>query len=265
LIEIVSSQNATFKLLKSLKQKKYRYKEEKFILEGYRFVDDALNNNLASLGIFFHEREWFELSDEAQKKYEQLSEVYVLSMTLFEIVSETENSQGILGVFTIALKRLDAVDSNTSPFIVYCDRLQDPGNLGTVIRTADAAGVKDIIINKGCVDVYNSKVLRSTAGSILNVNLIFVATDFDAIMLLKDKGYHMIVTDLASQYRYDEKEAYKIKNCLVIGNEGNGVSEEIKAHADVKVKIPIYGMAESLNASVAAGIMIYKIRDLYVD
>jgi len=262
LIEITSAQNTTFKLLKSLKQKKYRYREEKFILEGYRFVDDALKNNLSSLGVFFHERVWFELSDDKQKSYEELSEVYILSIELFEMISETENSQGILGVFQMVSTKLEDVDSENSPFLVYCDRLQDPGNLGTVIRTADAAGVKDIIVNKGCVDVYNSKVLRSTAGSILNVNLIFVASDLDAITLLKDKGYHMIVTDLASQYRYDEREAYKTKNCLVIGNEGNGVSEEIKTLADVKVKIPIYGLAESLNASVAAGIMIYKIRDL---
>jgi len=262
LIEITSSQNATFKLLKSLKQRKYRYREKKFILEGYRFVDDALSHKLVSHGIFFHERAWFELPVDRQKAYEMTTDVYILSEALFEMISETENSQGILGIFTMILSQIDDVDSDTAPFVVYCDRLQDPGNLGTVIRTADAAGVKNIVINKGCVDVYNSKVLRSTAGSILNVNLVFVTSDLEAIAVLKDKGYHMVVTDLKTQFRYDEKSAYKPKNCLVIGNEGSGVSEEIKALADVKVKIPIYGLAESLNASVAAGILIYKIRDL---
>nr|WP_246542850.1 RNA methyltransferase [Fusibacter paucivorans] len=150
----------------------------------------------------------------------------------------------------------------TDRFVVYLDRIQDPGNLGTIIRTADAAGVDAIVLNRGCVDVFNSKVLRSTAGSILNVRLIHADSDDAAISALRQKQFKMIVTDLQSDFDYNDNRAYREKNCLVIGNEGSGVSEKIKAEADVRISIPIYGKAESLNASIAAGILIYKIKSI---
>jgi TrmH family RNA methyltransferase len=112
------------------------------------------------------------------------------------------------------------------------------------------------------VDVFNSKALRSTAGSILNVRLIYAESDDEVLTALSDRQFKILVTDLQSDFDFNDNLAYGEKNCLVIGNEGSGVSETIKAMANVRIKIPIYGKAESLNASVAAGILIYKIKTI---
>ena len=257
---IASAQNNQFKNLKALQLKKHRYRQNRFILEGKRFVFDALKLGWSCDGIYFEEQTWELLDIEAQVQFEKLAQVNVLSMELFEKISETEHSQGLVGIFMMPNPpKLEALNGK---FLIYLDRLQDPGNLGTIIRTADAAGVDAVILNKGCVDVFNSKTLRSTAGSILNVKILLNAEDDSLLPALKTEGYRIIVTDLESNYDYNENEAYGPKNCLVIGNEGNGVSDEVKALADVRVKIPIYGKAESLNASIAAGIMIYKIRTI---
>jgi TrmH family RNA methyltransferase len=145
--------------------------------------------------------------------------------------------------------------------LIMLDRLQDPGNMGTVIRTADAAGFAYIILNKGCVDVYNDKVVRSTVGSILNVRFVETVNPVRLIESLKLLNYNIVVTALKDAKDYKRDDNYSVKNCLVIGNEANGVSEELIGSADVCVKIPIFGKAESLNAAVAAGIMMYKISD----
>ena len=182
-------------------------------------------------------------------------------------MTQTEQSQGIIGVINMP-KVLDLsvlkqeVVKNEKYNIVLLDRIQDPGNLGTIIRTADAAGIEWILLAKGTVDAYNPKVVRSTAGSILNIKLIEVDPIKDALNLLKTFGVNVIATTLEGAVDYGEPSSYKRFNCLVIGNEANGESNEIIELSDARVKIPIYGSAESLNASVAAGIMMYKLNSL---
>lgn len=261
---ISSPQNQQFKNLKGLQQKKQRQKQGRFILEGRRFVVDAIDHKWHCDGVFFEEMTW-EMLDEIEKdRFEAMTCVYVLEMSLFEKISETEHAQGIVGVFEMPDHTFDHhifdQEAFEGRFVVYLDRIQDPGNLGTILRTADAAGVDLVMLNKGCVDIYNDKVLRSTAGSILNVKIVTGLEDEETFKILKDMGFKIIVTDLESDFDYNDDRAYGSNNCLVIGNEGNGVSDVVKSAADVKVKIPIFGKAESLNASVAAGIMIYKIR-----
>lgn len=143
-------------------------------------------------------------------------------------------------------------------FIVVLDRIQDPGNMGTIIRTADAAGAQSIILLKGCVDIYNPKVIRSTMGSIFDMNIVnCVDEDLD---IIKNKGFNIVSSYLNTNNYYNSVD-YGEKVALIIGNEGNGIKDEIIDKSDILVKIPIYGKAESLNAAMASGILMYEIKN----
>lgn len=140
--------------------------------------------------------------------------------------------------------------------LIALDDLQDPGNLGTILRTADSANIKNVLVSKGTVDCYSSKVVRSTMGAIFRCNVIECENLQKSLEILKNKGYNIIVTSLdANRTIYDINYS---KSVIVIGNEANGVSKEIQNLATNKVIIPMLGKTESLNASVAAGIIIYE-------
>ncbi len=270
ILEITSAQNKSFKKFKSLTIKKHREQASLFLLEGQRYIDTALKNEVVFEAIIFDEKTWNSvITDEAKQLYTRAALVYVLVESLFKELSQTEQSQGIIGVLPIAEKialreKLEKATVTHPINLIMLDRIQDPGNLGTIIRTADAAGLNIILLVKGCVDPYNPKVVRSTAGSILYVDLIEVDDALDTIHTLKSFGYHIVVTALESAKDYNDPSNYGEKNCLVIGNEANGVSQLFIESSDARVKIPIVGHAESLNASIAAGIMMYKIQNLFI-
>ena len=141
------------------------------------------------------------------------------------------------------------------------DKVSDPGNLGTIIRTVDASGFKDIILTTGSVDCYNEKTIRSTMGSIFNVRISYLDED-KMIEFLREKNYKLIATALdKTSVPYTEMKLAN-KNAIIFGNEGNGIGEKLLKEADEKVIIPIYGTAESLNVAMACGIIIYKVREL---
>ncbi len=272
IFEITSSQNKTFKKYKSLTMKKFREKESLFLMEGQRYIDTALKNNVVFEAILFDEETWnHTINHEEKLFYSHSAHVYILVGSLFKELSQTEQSQGIIGVLSLPkkesldqiLKKIqDSQSADCPQTIVLLDRIQDPGNLGTIIRTADAAGINTVLLVKGTVDPYNPKVVRSTAGSILYIDLIEVDDSIETIQTLKTYGYHVVVTALNDAKDYNDPTSYGDKNCLVIGNEANGVSDIFIQSSDSRVKIPIYGQAESLNASIAAGIMMYKLQSL---
>lgn len=140
------------------------------------------------------------------------------------------------------------------------DRIQDPGNMGTIIRTADSAGVDAIIALKGCVDIYNPKVIRSTMGSIFDMNIIDASQD-ETVDMLKSLDFNIVSSYLNTENFYDKID-YGSKVALVIGNEANGINEELVSKSDILVKIPIYGKAESLNAAISSAILMYEIKIL---
>lgn len=260
--EILSPQNKYYKTVKSLLNKKYRMKLRQFIIEGERFIEYAIENKFALESILISESYKKEkLTDEKVAGYGKEASIYCVEDNIFEDLIDTEQSQGIIAVLNMPKQLFleDLLSEASLPQIVFLDRLQDPGNVGTIIRTADACGIKYVLVAKGTVDVYNSKVIRSTAGSILNVNIIEVECSLLELSRLKDMGYRLLVTSLDANYMYDNKMAYGRANCLVVGNEANGVSADIQKLTEYTVKIPIYGRAESLNVSVATGIMLYKI------
>ena len=180
-----------------------------------------------------------------------------MNEALLKQLCSTENPQGIVGVINMQNKEL-----KSGELVVLVDKVQDPGNMGTIIRTAHAAGAAGIVMTKGTVDIYNDKTLRSTMGSIFYIPIV-EDDSLDFVKSLKDEGYKLVVSSLQGKNNFFE-ENLQGKVMIAVGNEGNGVSNEVYDIADIKVKIPMPGEAESLNVAVATSIMIYeKIRQSF--
>ena len=242
---ITSKDNEIIKNIKKLKEKKYRL--DSYIVEGIKMVKEAISENqeIALIAI----REDFKIDFDTKK-----IKIVTISNKIFNDISDVKTPQGILAV--IKKNQNNQIETN-SDYILALDSLQDPGNMGTIIRTADSANINQIIINKTTVDPYSPKVIRSTMGAIYRTNIIEVEDLKATLKEMKLKGFQIITTDLkATQSIYDIN--YNNKTVVVIGNEANGVRQEILQTADKKVIIPMLGKTESLNASIAASIMIYE-------
>lgn len=252
---VKSKDNNKIKYIKNLYAKKFRDEENAYIIEGIKFVNEAIKEKADIKYILLSEKTVDNNEIKEITKYADKNIIYICTDNVFESTADTVNSQGILAVVNkkINIKTLD--DYN---FIIMCDRIQDPGNLGTIIRTADVFGPALIILNKGCVDVYNPKVVRASAGAILRTPFIFNDIDTEIIGLLKNSGFRIISTIVNSLYSFEDIQDTE-KICIVIGNEGSGISQEIIENSDISITIRMSGRAESLNASIAAGICIYEI------
>jgi TrmH family RNA methyltransferase len=141
-------------------------------------------------------------------------------------------------------------------FYILADRIQDPGNMGTIIRTAHAAGASGVITTEGTVDIYNEKTMRSTMGSIFHIKVI-EDSDLKIIKELKNRGFKLVVSTLDTDKNFFDV-SLKDNVIIAVGNEGNGISDRVQSIADIKVKIPMPGGAESLNVGVAASIMVFE-------
>ena len=242
---ITSKDNEIIKNIKKLHDKKYRI--DSYIVEGIKMVKEAISEN--QLIELIAIREDFEINFDTKN-----IKIITVSSKIFNDISDVKTPQGILAV--IKKKPNKQIETNTD-YILALDSLQDPGNMGTIIRTADSANINQIIINKTTVDPYSPKVIRSTMGAIYRTNIIEVEDLKTTLKEMKSKGFQIITTDLkATQSIYDIN--YNNTTVVVIGNEANGVSQEILQTADKKVIIPMLGKTESLNASIAASIMIYE-------
>lgn len=261
---ITAKDNDKIKYTKSLLKSKNRNKESKFIIEGYRILTLAIECRAKLDYVFINED--FEKKQEHKEFLEILKKkdirVYKTTNKIFEDLTDTENTQGIIGVVKFKQRTLEENLTDDNRFVLILDRIQDPGNMGTIIRTADAAGVDAIIALKGCVDIYNPKVIRSTMGSIFDMNVIH-ATQEEALRILKLKKFDIVSSYLDTNNYYNTVE-YNYNTALVIGNEANGINEELVSKSDVLVKIPIYGKAESLNAAISSAILMYEIKKYLV-
>jgi len=250
---IQSKDNSILKEVKKLHKKKFRNETESFLVEGFRFVEEALISSFKIPYIFISEsaRDKY-ISSDVETMIQEDTEVYLVSDSIFKDLCETVTPQGILAV--VKNRKVDF--QNKEGFYILVDRIQDPGNMGTIIRTAHASGALGIITTKGTVDIYNDKTLRSTMGSIFNIPII---EDIDLKLLnnLKSMGFKLIVSSLDTDNNFYDIDL-KTKAIIAVGNEGNGISNEISRLGDEKVKIPMPGGAESLNVAVSAAIMMYE-------
>ena len=251
---IKSKDNPKYKEALRLLRKKYRDQTGMFLIEGPRPVIDAAKTGTGISTVFI--RENFKDSDDAAEITELSAggdrfRVTVLSDELFDRLSDTEHSQGI-----IAVSAKPVPDQDFSRALIL-DRLQDPGNIGTIIRTAEAAGISTLIAIKGTGDIYSPKTVRAAAGSLLRVHVFEGMETGEVIKLCREKNARIIASDLQGAVEYTDADMTG-SFALVIGNEGSGVSDEIRQASDTKVRIPMEGNIESLNAATAAGILLYE-------
>ncbi|KAJ50756.1 TrmH family RNA methyltransferase [Clostridium tetanomorphum] len=255
-MEIISSKdNSTIKEVRKLKEKKYRKELNKFLVEGFRFVGEALDSQFNVSKIFLCDNsldryESFHIKD----KINENTKVYLLNEKVFKIICSTDTPQGIVAI--VDNRSLDIQDKKG--FYVLVDKIQDPGNMGTIIRTSHAAGALGIIMTRGTVDVYNEKTLRSTMGSIFHIPVV-EDDNFQILNSLINKGFKILASSLQSDKNFYDLNLKESKVIISIGNEGNGISDEIYNMAHQTFKIPMPGGAESLNAAVAASIIMFEV------
>ena len=252
---ITSKDNEIIKNVKKLKDKKYRDQENKFIVEGIKMLQEAINEHAKISKIVVCEDCINDgtISQELLYEIAKYNCIYATEK-VFQSITEVKNPQGILAV--IEKENGEEKISYEEDVIVVLDGIQDPGNLGTIIRTLDSVNLKQIILSENTADPYNPKVVRSTMGAIYRVNMIRSKNIIDTLKNMKKHKYDVVVTSLQT-----DKNIYDIdyKNkVIVIGNEANGVSKEVMELADQKVIIPMLGKTESLNAAVATGIILYE-------
>lgn len=252
--KIESRDNKWVKRLNGLKIKKNRDKEGVFIAEGLRFVSEIP----ADWSIEAYAVSESFAAENDLSAYEKRAELLCLPDVLFSSVCDTENPQGILAVCQKKKWDMEQVFAKKTPFLLLAEDMNDPGNLGTLIRTADACGADGVFLSKGSVDLYNPKVLRATMGSLFHVP-VFQNIDLHEIA----EQLHTAEIPLYAAHLRGTLYPYALNladSCaFLIGNEARGLSDAAAALCDRLVKIPMPGQAESLNASVAAGILMYEV------
>lgn len=263
LTHISSADNSRVKLVRKLSSRKGRESKERFVAEGLNLVCEMLEGEHDIDFIMFSESFAKDRSNSRKNailSYIESSGCDACSVDdrIFSKLSDAEHGIDVLAV--IRIDRYDADFIRTLPpdvNILICDRIQDPGNMGTMIRTAVAAGYGAVIAMPGTVDIYSPKVLRATAGMVFEMPVIYISSEEELFEIAKETGRRLVVTvpDGGSAY-YDEDLDRGI--ALVIGNEGRGASRRIIDRADVRVTIPMKGNTESLNAAAAAAILMYE-------
>lgn len=252
---ITSKDNETIKNIKKLKDKKFRDEAGIYVIEGIKMIKEAIEEKASIKKIVICE-ECLKAGDIEQKILYEIAKydcIYVNSK-VYNSLTDVVAPQGILAV--IAKPKKGTKIDYDQDIILALDGIQDPGNLGTILRTADSVNLKQILVTKNTADAYNPKVVRSTMGAILRIKIIETEDLAKTLKEAKKNKFKIVATSLdTNDSIYDISYSKKV---IVIGNEANGVSKEIQELADNRVKIPMLGKTESLNASVATGIMLYE-------
>ncbi|OKZ59759.1 MAG: hypothetical protein BHV96_06025 [Clostridium sp. CAG:354_28_25] len=251
---ITSKDNENIKSIKKLKERKYRDLNNEYIIEGIKILKEAIQEKAVIKKIVICEECLANNIIDEKLLYEIAKyDCLYVSKKIFEGLTDVSKPQGILAV----VEKNNKKDINyNEDIIVALDGLQDPGNLGTILRTLDSANLSQVVVSKDTVDAYNPKVVRSTMGAIFRVNIVEAENLKETLKEMKRHKYKVMCTDLTAS-----KNIYEIdytKKILVIGNESNGISKELLDMADEKIIIPMLGKTESLNASVATSIIVYE-------
>ena len=254
---IQSKDNKTIKHIISLQQRKYRQKFGEYTVEGIRAVTDIGKKDFLR-SILIRESKRSELEPLVQKGF-TVSSVYVVQDPIFDKIEHSVNGQGILGIAKKCVNDLHSLIVEDGLYVAL-DGVQDPGNLGTIIRTAVAAGAKGIFLLKGTVDPYNEKCVRSTMSALCNIPIFEDVTLSEFYDFIKDNTIKTYVTSLENAKPY-HTISYAKRTMIILGNEGNGVSREIIEMCDQAITIPMYDDIESLNVSIAAALCMYKVRE----
>jgi TrmH family RNA methyltransferase len=244
------------KELLKLKTKKGRIQQGRFLLEGLRLCEEALNSKweIESFLLTASFEDKIKGKDFFEKLQESKAQLIMAKPHDLQKLSDTVTPQGIMCVVKIRRNQIENLWRKNHNFILALDGIRDPGNVGTLIRTADAFGADGVLLSNDTVELLNPKVVRSTMGSIFHFP-IWDEADLEVILPeLKKRNFKILGTDVRKGKKLD-----KIDICILIGNEAEGLRENLLALSDELIHIPIYGKAESLNAAVAGGIVLYEI------
>lgn len=259
---ISSEKNQIIKDIIKLKTKKERDKTGLFYIEGERFINELLTKNFIIQKIIMSKAYYENNINNSSNinKYEFVDNI-VLDKGLFDKISDTINPQGILAICK-KINNQDICDNlfnnNNNNLFIVLDRITDPGNLGTIIRTSEALGANAIFLSSDCVDLYNPKVLRSTMGSIFHIPIVIDYDLDELINKFKSNNINIICTHLkGNSMPYEVNLTTNI--AVLVGNEANGVLDKYVEQADTLIKIPMLGQVESLNVSVSASIILYEV------
>lgn len=255
MINITASSNKTYKFIKSLTTKKGRTESGCYSVEGIKSVGEAIASGERLRLVAVNEALTEKCAEALREAQKRGIDIYAVSDKLFAAMCDTKTPEGIMCVVEMRRDNAAVCDG----MYLYCDGVADPGNAGTLIRCADAAGAGGVVFSAGSVDIYNPKTVRATMGSLFHMP---VYTDRDGKFAdkMKKLGYRVIAGALTSDAKDYRQVQYPKNTVIVVGNEANGISEEVLAKSDETVIIPISGKAESLNAAVAGSILMYEWR-----
>jgi len=253
--EIQSVQNQTIRRLKALKEKKAREEEGEMLVEGEKMMLEAAQAGLSPSDTLIETEQAARYAALAARMEALGARVYAVPRRVLEAVCDTKTPQGACAAFALPCL-FDAAHAPAR--LVVLDGVQDPGNVGTIWRTADAAGLTGLLLSRACADPFSPKVQRAAMGSGFRVPAGLADDLPGTLRALRGAGHVVIASSLQGAPFY-EGAPHVEKFALVIGNEARGVSEEVMSLADVRLRLPMRGGAESLNAAVAAGIMMYEL------
>ena len=254
---ITSTSNARIKRLVNLKKKrKLRDEEGVFLVEGIRMFREVPLDKLKEVYV---SESFYKKEKDTVKEVLKDSKIRVeeLTDTVFSHASDTKTPQGILCVVEQMNHKISELTSAECPLIMVLDHLQDPGNLGTILRMGEGAGVTGVVMSSNTVDIYNPKTIRSTMGSIFRVPFVYVQDFSDAVSQCQNAGIKVYAAHLDGKNTY-LGEDYREGTAFLIGNEGNGLTDDITKQADTLIRIPMQGEVESLNAAIACTILTYE-------
>lgn len=248
---ITSSANNQVKRVMQLNRKaKERKKQQIFVAEGWKMFQEAPRNWLER--VFVGENSW--------KEHKELLtgvDYEVVEEKIFAQMSDTMTPQGVLCLVRMPSYTEKDVVRGERPLCLVLEDLQDPGNVGTILRTAEGAGVTGLILTKNTVDLFNPKTIRSTMGSIYRMPFVYLDEMEGILSVFREKGIRTYAAHLKGNASYEEED-YTGGTAFLIGNEGNGLSAELAGRADRLIRIPMEGEVESLNAAVASSILMYE-------
>ena len=243
------------KYYSSLNKVKYRKIEQKFIVEGIKLVDEAIKSNF-DCEVIIASDSFAKTHTQKLNKYKHSTIVQTISDIEFSTIADTQTPQGILAIMEIPLQRY--IDDSKDELVVALENISDPGNVGTIIRTCDWFGIKDIIISSNSVDIYNPKVIRSTMGSLFHVNIHISENIYGTLKALQQNGKSILCTDMNGENIYNLNK--NKSSVLVFSNEANGPTERLLEIANSIITIPKFGDAESLNVATAAAVVVSEFR-----
>lgn len=255
---ITSASNAKIKQVIQLqKKRKERESTGLFPAEGIRLFQEIPSDRLDQIFV----SESFLDREDAEELLSGLDdqEIFIVKDSVFESMCDTKTPQGILALVRRQERTLEEILSiSETPFFMMAENLQDPGNLGTILRTGEGAGITALILSKGTVDIYSPKVIRSTMGSLFRVPFLYVEDMAETAKLLQEKGIQVYAAHLEGSVPYDEPD-YRKPAALLVGNEGNGLTDRTAEACSRRIRIPMEGQVESLNAAMSAGILMYEV------